>query len=537
MGDSKERVAYSFFAFLLFFIILLFRVYTIQIRQRFFLNRLADSQYGVTKTSNFLRAQIYDRSGQALALNQDTYAAFITPKKMENKEGVAAFLQRHFLSAYKNLLTHQLSPFLYIKRRLTAREQELIQSACLSDIKLLIEQGRFYPVQGLGSVLGLTDSDNKGVLGLELYYDKQLAGRPATYTLQRDARSGHFYFKKETKIAGAPGTALMLTIDGTLQFLCFEELKEACERLQADEGAVLVIDPEKGDIIVMTNYPDLDRNGNQYYAKNRVVTERYELGSVMKMFFALAAFEEQVISPDELVDCLNTTTTFIDGVKIGTTRPHGIIPFREVIIHSNNIGCAKVAHRLGPKLYDFYKKIGFGEKTAIGFPGEQAGFIIPPEKWSRSSLFTLSYGYGISATLMQLARAFCMIANGGYLVEPRLILAQPIMRDQLPRFSKHAINQICSILEQTVLSGKRANIDGYTVFGKTGTANLLENGEYNTEHNIFTFAGCIQKGSYKRVIITFIKGKGSKTTLASAIAAPLFKSVAQKMLIHDKIVE
>ncbi len=541
----KTRLAYLFFIFMTIFIGLLIRIYILQIKQTAFFSGLAHQQHNVTKISRPTRAEIYDRNGQTIALNKETYAAFILPSKLKEGKKVADFLKIYFPDAHNRLLKNQKSHFLYIKRRLNLKEKMTIESAKIADIKLLSEPGRYYPISGLSSILGITDIDNKGILGLELQYNSLLAGNPTTYILDKDARSGHFYFKKETKIVGTEGSPLKLTIDSSLQFLVYEELRELALSVHADDGAVIIINPENGEILVMANYPDFDPKTSHAfsditYSKNRTVTERYEPGSVMKTFLALAAFQENAVQPEELIDCLGSASSYIDGVKISTWMAHGIIPFTEVITRSNNIGCVKIAQRLGTKLYDYYKLVGFGNKTTVGFPGEQTGYVTPPEKWTKSSLFTLSYGYGISTTLLQLARAFCLIANGGYYIEPKIILNNPTTKETTPRFHKKALMQIKEVLEKTVadISGtaKKARIAGYRIMGKTGTANLLENGVYNTHHNIFTFIGIIEKDSYKRVILTFIKGAGNHTTHASSITAPLFESVAQKMLIHDKII-
>ncbi len=542
---NKSRLASIFFIFIGLFIALLIRIYILQIKQTGFFSGLAHQQHNVTKTARPTRAEIYDRNGQIIALNKETYAAFIIPAKLEDKEKITLFLKIHFPDAHKRLLKHPKSHFLYIKRRLSPKEKTTIESAQLTDIKILSEPGRFYPISGLTSLLGMTDIDNKGTLGLELQYNKMLAGNPTTYILDKDARSGHFYFKKETKIAGTEGSPLKLTIDSTLQFLAHEELKELAISINADDGAVIIINPDNGEILVMTNYPDFDPYApNAFsditYSKNRTVTERYEPGSVMKIFLALAAFQEQVVQPEELIDCMGTASTYIEGVKIGTWMAHGVIPFTQVITRSNNIGCVKVAQRLGTKLYDYYRLVGFGNKTKLSFPGEQTGYVTSPDKWTKSSLFTLSYGYGISTTLLQLARAFCIIANDGYYVEPKIVLDAPVLKEATPRFGKKALSNIKEVLEKTVadVSGtaKKARIAGYRIMGKTGTANVLEDGVYNQHHNIFTFIGIVEKDNYKRVILTFIKGAGNHTTHASSIAAPLFESVAQKMLIHDKII-
>ena len=294
---------------------------------------------------------------------------------------------------------------MYIKRRLSAKEIALIESSGLTDIKLLKEPSRFYPIQSVGPIVGITDIDNQGLFGIEALYNTTLAGKPTTYIVEKDARSGRFYFTRQTKVEGAEAQPLSLTIDSVLQFLAYEELKDYVKQMGSKEGSVLIFNPDNGDILVMANYPDFNPNEtelvDQALTKNRIITDAYELGSVIKAFLALAALEEKVITPTTLVDCENRLHTKLHGIPVNTTKANGIIPFSEVIQFSNNIGVAKVAQKVGTKLYEHYKHLGFGTRLGI-FPGENGGFITPPDKWSKASLISLSFGYEISANILQL---------------------------------------------------------------------------------------------------------------------------------------
>jgi cell division protein FtsI (penicillin-binding protein 3) len=274
-----------------------------------------------------------------------------------------------------------------------------------------------------------------------------------------------------------------------------------------------------------------------------VITEAYELGSVIKVLAALAALEEKVVTEDELIDCQHSKTAYVEGRKINTVPSSvaGIIPFTEVIEKSNNIGTAKVAMRVGTKIYDHYTRLGFGKKTGIELPGEHKGFVNHPNNWSKQSIISLSYGYEISATLLQLGHAFCLIARDGYPVKPTCVLdPKPHMPDApSERLYSHETMEIMRrILENTTLRGtaKKAGIKGYRVMSKTGTANMLIDGQYNPTKNIFTCAGIIEKDDYQRVIVVFIKETQKKNMYASTVAAPLFERIAEKTLIHDKII-
>lgn len=517
-------------------------LYSIQIKQRTYFMQLGKQQYNVSTKSYPPRALIYDRNGHPLALNKKSLSAFIMPRKIQKIEQLEPFLKQQFPHALERLYAHPDAHFLYIKRAITPQQKELIEQNNIQDIKFLQEPNRTYPVQSLGSVVGITDVDNKGLFGIERIFDEQLTGIAASHTLEKDARSGHFYFEKKTTQAGIDGTPVTLTIDADLQFLVHEELRDIIKKFNAKEGMVLILDPTTGEILTSAQEPLFDPEDTTALdlalTKQKAITDVHEFGSVMKVFVALAALEEGVVEVDELIDCENTKSTLLHGRPINTVKPHGIIPFSEVIQYSNNIGIAKVAQRLGPKLYDHYTRLGFGKKTGIGWPGEQKGFINHPDNWSKQSLISLSFGYELNSSLLQLARAFSLFANRGRLITPTFIKHKtaPLFNDQL--YSDESINYLRDMLEKTVQRGtaRRAALQGYQVMGKTGTGNLLVDGIYNPDANIYTFVGIIERDIYKRVIAVSIKESDQKDLYAATVAAPLFERVAQQMVIHDNII-
>lgn len=551
----KVRTTIIFLFFCFCYLVIIFNLGLIQICQRSFFAQLAHKQYDITVTNHPARALIYDRYGNPLAINKESVSAFITPNKLENKEKLIAFLNKEFPHAAQRLSTHNTDNFMYLQRHLSEKQIEIIKQSGLTDIHMLCEPCRFYPIPCAAPVVGFTDIDTHGLCGIEGTYEELLRGKPTVYHLEKDARSGYFHFTKQAYDTGYDGNPLTLTIDSTLQFLAQEELNKTAQQFNAREGAIIIINPDNGDIIAMAQYPSFDphqrKNIVLEQTKNKLLTDTYELGSVIKVCTALAALEEKVVSIDEPIDCKGTKTAYIDGRCINTWKEHGVIPFCDVIAFSNNIGIAQVAKRLDAKLYDHYRRLGFGTKTGIDFPGEQEGFVNPPRNWSKHSIISLSYGYEIRATLLQLARVFSMIANGGYEITPRLLLPATknvpsptaLSCDITPTYRKRlycpeTIEYIQSILERTTQSGtaKRAQLKGYKIMAKTGSANLLVNGRYNDQKSLFTCAGIVQKDSYKRVIITFIKEVDRTNIFASTVAVPLFEQVAEKMIIHDKVI-
>lgn len=524
----------------------LFNLFLIQIKQKSHFVNMGKKQYGVTMTIPSTRAPILDCTGtQPLALNKESFAAFLLPKKITDHKKTKQFLAKNFpqaLERYKRLpaTTH----FMYIKRKLTPEHVHLVQTCNLPEIQLLKEPSRFYPLDSAGPLIGFTDIDNNGLCGVELQYNKLLAGKPSTVWLEHDARAGHFYFAKETKIEGEVGKPITLTIDSNLQFLAAREVQATVNEFNAKEGAAIIINPRNGHIVAAVQFPTFDPNNIEAVdlekTKSKIMTDAYELGSVMKVFTAFAALEEGLVTENELIDCENVKTTYVEGRKINTVVSSvlGLVPFSEVIERSNNIGIAKVALRLGPKLYNHYIKLGFGKKTGIELSGEQRGFVNAPAQWSKQSIISLSYGYEISATLLQLGQAFCLIARKGVPVQLTLVQnAQEVAAPTLPLYSPASIETIQRILENTTLRGsmKKAAIKGYKIMSKTGTANLLVNGLYDTTKNIYTSVGIVEKGDYQRVIVVFIKEGAKKNLYASFVTAPLFERIAEKTLIHDRV--
>jgi cell division protein FtsI (penicillin-binding protein 3) len=524
----STRLTIIFLVFCIYYCILVAHLYTIGVRNTQYFSTLGTQQYRVTLTAPSARAHIYDRFHEPLALNIESFSAFITPCHLEQPQATQLFLKIHFPHAYARYEKNKKAQFLYVKRHLTPEQQTLITQSKLSDIKLLKEPSRFYPLPCATPVVGITNSDNQGITGLEYFYNSQLAGTPTTYIIEKDARSGHGYFKRHMQAAGSCGQPLTLTLDSTLQFLVSHELKQAVHTFGAQEGSASIINPTNGDILALATYPDTAPD-----TPNRPAADTYEFGSVIKVFLALAALEEQIVTPQTSIDCENTTTITLDSISFTTCKPHGIISFEAVIQFSNNIGVAKIAQKLGPKLYEHYTRLGFGTKLGI-FPAEPKGFVNPPAYWSKASPFSLSFGYEISATLLQLAQAFSVITQDGLYV-PLHIIAQSTTPTPIRLYTEHTVQALKEILCKTVTHGtaRHAAIEGYKVYGKTGTARLLTNGKYDPNRHIFTFMGALEKDQYKRIIITCIKETTQKNAYASTTAVPLFKNIAEQLIVHD----
>lgn len=537
----KVRIVVVFLGFCFLFSVIIVRLFLIQIRQTAFFKNLAQQQHELTVTINPPRAVIYDRYGKPLVFNKEEVSAFILPRQLEQRTRIEKFLKNDYPEVYARLKAHPEKYFLWLERRVSGRRYEALQKRGLVDIHFINEFHRCYPYKELAHILGFTNIDSEGIAGIELLHCKQLRGYATSLRLEKDARSGSFYFTKHVEREGKDGEPVTLTIDTSLQKFAYSELEKTVKDYQALGGAVLVLNPDSGEILAMANYPGFDPNAKVAsldVTKNVIVTECFELGSVIKAFCALAALEEGVVTVDEPIDC-EGPVAYIDGLRVenvtnvllNALREHNnILPFHDVIKYSSNVGVVKVVRRLGTKFYDHLRRLGIGSKTGVQFPGERAGFINSPEHWSRSSLMVMSFGYEMMASLLQLGRAFSVIANDGYLVEPRLILSDHKTAISKRLYKPATIAAMKDILEQI---GQKYGVKGCRVMGKTGTARCVKDGRYSkTAHN-YTFAGIVEKDGYRRVVITFIREPAKAQLWASEVAAPLFHKIAEKMVIHD----
>lgn len=519
--------------------IIVFNLYLIQIKQNSFFKDLGEKQYNVTIQTFPQRAYIYDRHNNIVALNKDSFSAFILPKTLLQEKETLTFLKKYFPQAYERFSDYKNKSFMFIKRNLSDEDIAHIKNHGNTDINLLKESSRFYPYESMGTILGITDIDNHGQFGLELQYNQKLQGKPTTFKLKKDAKAHHFYFSKEMTEQGIDGTPLTLTIDAALQHKLQIVLEEAAEQYGAKEGGALVLDPDNGDILAAVSFPNFNPNNTKNLCmettKCRPITNCFEFGSVIKTFAALTALQEGAVTLDEEIDCENTKETYIDRLRIRTVHPSGKINFIQVMQHSNNIGVVKVMKRVGTDLYDYYKMFGFAETTGLHFPGEQKGFVNHPNNWSAYSIQSLSYGYEITTSLLQLARAFSMITNGGHLVKPRLNKDLSVELEG-PFLSQKTIKDIKELLMAIVQEhgARKAKIPGYNTYGKTGTAHILEDGKYNENKHLYSFVGAVEKDNYKRVISCYLK-ESTKKTYASNVTAPLFKQLAETLIIHDNV--
>lgn len=533
MTHVRNHARHVLFMLMLWIGVILARLTYVQLYQHQIYAHHAQQQAHMTLHAYPERAHIYDRHGVPLVYNQQRTALCIAPAACSDYDTLRQYIATHFPDRLSAFDAKPNAQFMYLRRHPTPQEIQQVEQDNIPDIFYINEAERTPAERAIQPLIGHTDSDNYGISGLEYYFDRHLRGQPGTYHLYHDARTHGLHFRKQTQTPQTPGTPITTTIDSTLQFLVHQTVEKHVTRHHAQLGTAVVIDPNSGDIHSLTQV------SNDNTQSVMAITHTYELGSVIKAFLAVAGLESGVTWPDEPIWCHNTRRTMINGMPVTTWRADGTLSCADVIRFSNNIGTACIAQRIGHDLYTYYRRCGLDELTGVTFTGEQAGYITPPHRWSRASPLSLSFGYEIRLTLLELARAFSLFANDGHVVQLRLTDpdADPVWSEQ--RISSATVQQAREILaiDKTGSTAQRGHIPGYTIYGKTGSAYLITNGTYDHSRSIYTFVGLIEHGTYQRIIVTCIKEPDRDNVYAATVAVPLFKEIAQEMLLHDRQIQ
>ena len=495
------------------------------------------------------RGNIYDRKRRELAVNLDMPSLYGIPSSIGNPSYVVKKLS-HIVDLDTAALKDKLGSkkhFAWIKRRVPPDLAEKIEAMNIKGIGIAPERKRFYPKKELsGHILGFTNTDSHGLEGIEKYYEQSLNGEKGALVLERDARGQAVL--TSTHRDTLKGNDLVLTIDEVIQYITEKELEAAVDEHNAAGGVGIVMDPHSGAILAMAVSPRFNPNTPDNYGaggwRNRAITDIYEPGSTFKIVTASAAVEEKLFSPNEIVHDGSGSMNFGRAV-IHDPHPKGKpMTFREVISHSSNIGSAKIGIKLGDKrLYEYIRAFGFGDKSGIDLPGEVRGIVRHPESWSGRSLATISIGQEVGVTPIQLASAMSVIANGGLLVRPHIVSEVIDLKGNVKKIHPEIVRRVISgstskkmtdILKWVVSNegtGKLAAVDGFSVAGKTGTAQKVdpETGRYSRNKFISSFTGFVPADSPEMVILIVIdEPKG--VSWGGSVAAPVFHRVARQAL-------
>ena len=501
------------------------------------------------------RGFIYDCKGRILAssiLRDSIY--FIPPDEEPKFEQIKKIdmikeivpLSEIELKRIKRRIEQEKS-FIWIKRKVDEEKAEKIKNMNIKGIYFEKEYRRFYPQKNLAShVLGGVNIDEHGLNGVERQYDSQLFGKSGTAIILIDARRRRYQLRVLKK--PVPGKSIVLTIDEIIQYIAEEELENTVKEFQADSGWIIIMNPWTGEILAMANYPSYNVNfypTSPSLERNNCISYIYEPGSTFKIISIAAALQEEVVNENDIFDC-EGGRIFISGIKIEDYRRFSLLSLPEIIYYSSNVGAIKIGLRLGKeRLYRYLKSFGFGEKTGIDLPGEEDGILRNIKKWSSISVGEISIGYEIGVTAIQMLRAISALANGGYLVTPRVVkkIISSNGEESIslipPRkiLVKEVARKMAQFMEGVVEfgTGRQAKIIGYRIAGKTGTTQKLNNfNEYSRDLHISSFVGFAPANDPVFSMIVVINEPKGKY-YGGQVAAPCFREVAKKVLRYLKV--
>ena len=542
-----------FFIFLFFFLLLITRLFYIQFFKSSYLKEIAKRQHNLYVELEPRRGTIYDRRLRPQAININANSFYAIPLEITNKERfirkVSSVLKLD--DAYLRDRVYRKKSFIWIARKLSDAQVASLKALKLEGAGFLKESKRCYPNGFLAShLIGFSGLDNIGLDGIELKYDSYLRGNCGFAFFLRDARQKKLELY-ERMVPPKDGYNVILTIDEVIQYIAERELDKMCRDFHVLSASIIVMNPHTGEILALANRPSFDLNNSataaQDIRRNRAICDLLEPGSVFKIVTASAAIEENKVSEGDRYFCENGSYRVANHI-LHDHRPHGWLTFREVIEQSSNIGTTKVAQRLGPDLlYRYIKLFGFGAKLGVDLPGEITGMIKPVSGWSKTSIGAIPIGQEVGVSVLQLASAISVIANGGLLMRPYLVKEiQDKYGEKIKEYSAVAINKVISsetanrvkeILVGVVENGtgKLAAVEGVRVAGKTGTAQKLEaDGSYS--HNKFnaSFIG-FAPADDPVIAVCVIADEPHPYYFGGVVCSPVFKRVATDVLKYLEV--
>ncbi|MFN3310900.1 MAG: peptidoglycan D,D-transpeptidase FtsI family protein [Thermomonas sp.] len=519
---------------------LLARAFNLQVVDQAFYRKQGDARFVREIPIATSRGMITDRNGEPLAISSPVESIWANPRELlKSPERLPQLAQA--LGMPQDELASRLSAradreFVYLKRRINPDEAARILALDIPGVAGQREYRRFYP-QGdvLAHVLGFTNIDDRGQEGLELAFDDWLRGTPGAKRVIRDNK-GRIVENVDLVRPAQPGHDLALSIDRRIQYLTYRELRNAVAETGASSGSAVVLDVATGEVLAMANFPTFNPNavgGSPRDAhRNRAVTDLMEPGSTMKPITVAAALEAGVITPSTLFD---TNPGWIPNGTYRTTDTHnyGVLDTTGVIRKSSNVGAALIARRLSNAQFNaFVRRFGYGRSTGSGFPGEAAGLFPTPDRWSGTSKQTMSYGYGLSVTPLQIATAYAALGNGGLLHQPTFVKGQhnPPRRVLDPKIA-HEVLQMMQTVTEPGGTATQAAILGYHVAGKTGTSRKASAGGYSRRY-IGYFAGLVPVDHPRFAMVVAINDPdpARKGYYGGVVAGPVFRNVMEGAL-------
>ncbi len=500
------------------------------------------------------RGTIYDAQHQAMAVSIETPSVAAYPGVIENKAAAAVKIAKALGLKSKDVRRKLYSKrhFTWIKRQATPKEADAVKALNLKGIDFLPEHTRFYPNTTLAAqVLGFTGIDGHGLEGLEFYYDRELNGGEQTITILKDAL-GRGFDAEELNGLQQTGNNLILTLDGHIQYIAEQALAEAVTTYKARSGMAIVMNPKTGALLALAHYPVFNPNSfrkfDRFTWRNRAITDPFEPGSTMKIFSAAAALENGATTPNTIFYCENGTYA-IGHHTVHDTKSYGWLSLQQIVKYSSNIGAVKVVEKIGSRaLFETLQEFGFGDRTNIDCPGESPGLLSHYKRWSAMDAGAIAFGQGVSVSGLQLITAVAALANDGLMMKPYIVQAvtdpngrpirtiEPVAVKQV--VSVGTAHQVRRIMHSVITeggTGVEADLDGYNVSGKTGTAQKIEpNGQYAHNKYVASFVGFAPTERPALAAIVVVD-EPRDIYYGGTVAAPAFKRIIKDALSYLNI--
>ena len=542
----------------LFLIVIGIRAFHIQVFCNSGLSKKAADEYKKSLVFHGKRGTIFDAKHRELAVSLEVKSIAAYPRLIEDVHLAAKALSTALKLNRRTLVRTFKSKksFVWIKRKVSPQEVLKVKALKLSGIDFIPEYKRFYPNKTLASqVIGFSGTDGHGLEGIEFYYDNLLKGTSDSLTVLKDASGNKFALEETDEKEKTPdfnGNNLILTIDGTIQYITEQALKEAVSNCSGKSGIAIVMAPKTGAILAIAHFPFFNPNSFRDFDlelwRNRAITDPFEPGSTIKIFTAAGAIEHGICTSNSIFYCENGKYAVGENI-VNDTHKYGWLSVQHIIKYSSNIGAVKISEKMGNEiLYNNLLKFGFGSKTGIDCPGETTGYLSHFRKWSKIDAAAISFGQGISVSPIQLVAAVSAIANKGQLVKPYIVQAVTdqngsVIKNHTPEKTGKIVSEktstvITKMLESVISSGgtgTKANLEGYNVCGKTGTAQKIDtNGKYSGKNYISSFIGFVPSVNPEAVILVVID-EPKKNYYGGIVAAPAFKKIALKTLDYMNI--
>ena len=486
------------------------------------------------------RGMIVDRNNEPLAVSTPVKSIWVNPKQIL-KDGIdvsqlAPLLDMSVSQLSARIKQNKNREFIYLQRHMNPAQAKKIQALHLPGVGIEQEFKRYYPAAEVAShVVGFTNIDEQGIEGVELAYDQWLQGTPGKGRVVKD-RLGRLVKDLGVMEVAEPGSELMLSIDLRLQYQAYRELKASVQQHGAKAGSLMMVDVKTGEILALVNQPAFNPNNRSELkaasVRNRSVTDIFEPGSTVKPFTIAAALMAGEIKKDSVI---NTHPGYlrVGSKTIRDHRDYGELDITGVLTKSSNVAVSKLSFKLGGEnLWGFYQQLGLGKPVGLGLPGENGGKVaVETNHWSRLQSATLSYGYGLAVTPLQLAQAYQVLANDG-IKHPLTLIRRPVEKGTQV-IPKSVANDVVHMLESVVGpkgTARRAYVEGYPVAGKTGTVHKVGANGYEDERYLSLFAGIAPADDPKIVTIVVIDEPNGREYYGGEVAAPIFSRVTQASL-------